>query len=191
MNRSTVTVLVHIVRILSLPVPFLVSNEKYLPRNPSAIKPKQQRAHGLPAADSGGTSDPYCCLTLEHDPPLRKPHPRDFHKKTHIVKKVPLLSKHQQSSAYARFAFCLMSFYQTLDPVWGEILELHSENVAREFVRFYVFDHDNIGSDDFLCWGEVVLAEVKAAGGHVEKVYVISVYLAFVIQNPQNPIISQ
>ena len=67
-----------------------------------------------------------------------------------------------------------MSFYQTLDPVWGEILELHSENVAREFVRFYVFDHDNIGSDDFLCWGEVVLAEVKAAGGHVEKVYVVS-----------------
>jgi len=103
MNRSTVTVLVHIVRILSLPVPFLVSNEKYLPRNPSAIKPKQQRAHGLPAADSGGTSDPYCCLTLEHDPPLRKPHPRDFHKKTHIVKKVRFST--QQSSACARFAF--------------------------------------------------------------------------------------
>jgi len=53
--------------------------------------------------------------------------------------------------------------------VWGENFEFKSSNAALEYIRFYVFDHDNIGKDDLLGWAEISLADVKAAGGYVDK----------------------
>jgi len=55
-----------------------------------------------------------------------------------------------------------------LHPEWAELFSLASTDVE-QFVRFYVFSHHFVHRDAFLCWGEVQLKDVQAAGGYLHE----------------------
>ena len=49
-------------------------------------------ASRLPAADSNGFSDPYCCVALQQGPRAKKFDHKHCHTKTRIIKKVNVLA---------------------------------------------------------------------------------------------------
>jgi len=97
---------------------------------------KVERGIELVGVDHTGKTDPYIAVELEVDPPQTDPHGKKMLHKTHVVKK-------------------------NLNPVWGDIFNFSSQHPSREYIRFYLFDHDTVLPDRFLGWGEIPIAEIR------------------------------
>jgi hypothetical protein len=58
--------------------------------------------------------------------------------------------------------------HKSLDPNWCEVFSLGAKGVD-SILRVYVFDHNLVSRDAFLCWGELSLQAVKDAGGYLHE----------------------